>query len=108
VVTRSPTGNAFYAQKQRELRGSSQPRRGLKRAEAATYIGASVEVFDALVRAGIMPQPKTIPGADAVWDVDALDLFFHGAAGGPHRSPGPLTVTVGCDRFVHQVRLAIV
>lgn len=75
-MTRSSTGNAFYAQQQRELRGRSQPRRGLRRAESATYVGVSVEVFDALVHAGIMPQPKAIPGADAVWDVDALDLFF--------------------------------
>jgi hypothetical protein len=75
-VTRSPTGNAFYARRQRELRLGSQPRRGLKRVEAATYIGVSVEVFDALVRTGIMPRPKAIPNADAVWDVDSLDLFF--------------------------------
>ena len=43
---------------------------------SATFVGVTVEVFDVLVRAGIMPQPKAIPGADAVWDVDALDLFF--------------------------------
>lgn len=76
-MTRSPTGNAFYAQKQRELRSRSLPRRGLRRAEAATYIGVSVTAFDQLVRLGLMPQPKEIPGVDApIWDVDQLDLLF--------------------------------
>jgi hypothetical protein len=76
-MTRSPTGNAFYAQQQREMRSRSVPRRGLRRPEAATYIGVTVEAFDHLVRAGLMPQPKSIPGVDApVWDLDALDLFF--------------------------------
>jgi hypothetical protein len=76
-VTRSPTGNAFYARRQRELRLGSQPRRGLRRPEAATYIGVPVAAFDQLVHLGLMPQPKEIPGVDApIWDVDQLDLFF--------------------------------
>ncbi len=76
-MTRSPTGNGFYAQHQRQLRLGSQPRRGLRRAAAATYIGVSVTAFDQLVRLGLMPQPKDIPGVGApIWDVDQLDLFF--------------------------------
>jgi hypothetical protein len=73
-VTRA-TGNAFYSQQQRELRRQTQPRRGLRRPEAATYIGVTVEMFDGLVRAGLMPPPKEIAGV-AIWDIDAVDLFF--------------------------------
>lgn len=70
-----PTGNAYNAREQKEMRLRSLPRRGLRRIEAAVYIGVTVEAFDGLVRAGIMPQPKIIAGTD-VWDIDALDLFF--------------------------------
>jgi hypothetical protein len=69
------TGNAFYAQQQREVRRQSQPRRGLRRPEAATYVGVTVEVFDGLVEAGLMPPAKEIAGG-LVWDIEALDLFF--------------------------------
>jgi hypothetical protein len=70
-----PTGNAWYAQQRRELMARSQPRKGLNRIQAAVFIGVSVEVFDGLVQAGIMPQPKIVAGAE-LWDIDALDLFF--------------------------------
>jgi predicted DNA-binding transcriptional regulator AlpA len=59
----------------RELRRLTQPRRGLRRDEAAAYIGISPTKFDELVDDGRMPRPKRIDGA-VVWDQRALDLAF--------------------------------
>lgn len=59
----------------REVRSLSQPRRGLRRAEAATYVGVGATKFDDLVRDGRMPKPKKIDGA-TVWDLRQLDLAF--------------------------------
>jgi predicted DNA-binding transcriptional regulator AlpA len=59
----------------RELRSISQPRRGLRRVEAAIYIGISPTKFDEMVQDGRMPRPKRIDGA-TVWDQRRLDLAF--------------------------------
>jgi predicted DNA-binding transcriptional regulator AlpA len=59
----------------RELRSKSQPRRGLRRVEAAIYVGISPTKFDEMVKDGRMPRPKRIDGA-AVWDQRWLDLAF--------------------------------
>jgi excisionase family DNA binding protein len=59
----------------RELRRSSQPRRGLSRTEAAVYVGISARKFDELVDDGRMPKPKMID-ARRIWDIRALDLAF--------------------------------
>jgi predicted DNA-binding transcriptional regulator AlpA len=59
----------------RELRRLTQPRRGLRRHEAAAYIGISPTKFDELVDDGRMPRPKRIDGA-VVWDQRALDFAF--------------------------------
>jgi predicted DNA-binding transcriptional regulator AlpA len=59
----------------RELRIKSQPRRGLRRVEAAIYIGISPTKFDEMVKDGRMPRPKRMDGA-AVWDQRRLDLAF--------------------------------
>lgn len=59
----------------RELRRSSQPRRGLSREEAAVYIGVSVRKFDEMVTDGRMPRAKVID-ARRVWDTHKLDLAF--------------------------------
>ena len=59
----------------RELRRSSQPRRGLSREEAAVYVGVSSTKFDEMVAGGLMPKPKEI-GARRVWDLRALDSAF--------------------------------
>ena len=58
-----------------ERRRQSQPRRGLRREEAATYVGVGLTKFDEWVAAGRMPQPKIVDGV-IVWDIDLLDLFF--------------------------------
>ena len=59
----------------RELRSLTQPRRGLRRVEAAIYVGVSPTKFDEMVKDGRMPRPKRIDGA-AVWDQRRLDLAF--------------------------------
>jgi predicted DNA-binding transcriptional regulator AlpA len=59
----------------RELRSKSQPRRGLRRVEAAIYIGISPTKFDEMVKDGRMPRPKRMDGA-TVWDLRKIDLAF--------------------------------
>lgn len=59
----------------RELRSKSQPRRGLRRTEAAIYVGISPTKFDDWVARGLMPKPKEQDGV-VVWDVLALDTAF--------------------------------
>ncbi len=59
----------------RQLRAQSQPRRGLRREEAAAYLGFSARKFDELIADGRMPRPKRIDGV-VVWDIRRLDLAF--------------------------------
>lgn len=54
--------------------------RGLRREEAAAYVGFSASKFDALVRDGIMPKPGRFGGC-TVWDRLALDRAFDRAFG---------------------------
>ena len=49
--------------------------RGLRRADAANYVGLGVNKFDELVKDGRMPRPKKIDGA-IVWDIKMLDVYF--------------------------------
>lgn len=49
--------------------------RGLRREQAAQYIGVSATKFDQMVADGRAPKPKRIDGC-RVWDVRALDLAF--------------------------------
>lgn len=59
----------------REHRAQSQPRRGLRREEAAAYLGFSARKFDELVADGRMPKPKRVDGV-VVWDLRRLDYAF--------------------------------
>jgi predicted DNA-binding transcriptional regulator AlpA len=59
----------------RQTRQLTQPRRGLSRDEAAIFIGVSATKFDAMVKDGRMPKPKTIDGR-VVWDLIKLDRAF--------------------------------
>lgn len=52
-----------------------KPRRGLRREEAALYIGISPAKFDQLVKDGRMPEAIKIDAA-RVWDILALDQSF--------------------------------
>jgi predicted DNA-binding transcriptional regulator AlpA len=71
----------------RELRSKTQPRRGLRREEAAIYVGVSATKFDEWVSRGLMPKPKRQDSV-AVWDQRRLDLAFDALPddndGGPH------------------------
>jgi hypothetical protein len=49
--------------------------RGLRRPDAAAYIGVSPAKFDQWVERGIMPKPKRQDGV-VVWDRLKLDLAF--------------------------------
>ena len=51
------------------------PRRGLRREDAARYVGLSPTKFDALVADGRMPKAKRIDGC-VVWDIRKLDAAF--------------------------------
>lgn len=53
----------------------TQPRRGLRREEAAIYVGVSARKFDEWVARGVMPKPKRQDGI-VLWDVERLGLFF--------------------------------
>ena len=59
----------------REIRVQTQPRRGLRRLEAASYVGVSPSKFDEMVDLGTMPTPKQI-GRVRVWDRLELDIYF--------------------------------
>ena len=66
---------------QTELKGApvsravSQPRRGLRRSEAASYIGVSQTTFDRWIEDGVMPKPIKRGGC-AIWDIRKLDVAF--------------------------------
>jgi len=51
------------------------PRRGLRRDQAAAYIGVSSSKFGQMVQAGELPGGFTIGGC-VVWDVHDLDAAF--------------------------------
>ncbi len=49
--------------------------RGLRRTEAAAYIGVSPSLFDWMVTEGTMPKPKRV-GARTIWDRREIDEAF--------------------------------
>lgn len=51
------------------------PPRGMRRAEAARYVGISITKFDQMVSDGGMPKPKRIESI-VVWDRVQLDAAF--------------------------------
>lgn len=51
------------------------PPRGLRRPEAAAYIGVSPSTLDAMIRDGFMPKPKRY-GNRTIWDRVAIDEAF--------------------------------
>jgi hypothetical protein len=55
-------------------RGGTVPR-GLRRVEAARYLGISPSHFDKQVKAGTVPAPLQLFGV-SVWDRVALDVLF--------------------------------
>lgn len=49
--------------------------KGLSRLEAARHIGVSASTFDAMVKDGRMPRPKTV-GARVLWDRLRVESYF--------------------------------
>jgi len=72
----------------RELRRLSQPRRGLRREEAAAYIGISPTKFDDWVVRQVMPKPKRQDGV-VLWDVLKLDEAFDALPDDGGKNSGP-------------------
>jgi hypothetical protein len=57
-------------------RGGIIPR-GLRRVDAARYLGISPSHFDKQVRAGTIPKPLELLGV-TIWDPTGLDALFDG------------------------------
>lgn len=72
----------------RDARSQSQPRRGLRRVEAAIYVGISPTKFDELVENGTLPQPKRIDRV-VVWDIHQLDHAFEALPGCEEEAGNP-------------------
>ena len=51
------------------------PPRGLRRPEAAAYVGVSPSLFDQMINDGVMPKPKRYRRRN-IWDRCALDEAF--------------------------------
>lgn len=58
------------------------PRRGLRRPEAAHYVGVGESKFDQMVADGRMPKPFRIDGC-VLWDIRRLDLAIDEIAANP-------------------------
>ena len=56
-------------------RAENTPRRGMRRPEAAIYIGVSPSLFNELVQEGTMPEPFKIRTC-TLWDIRDLDEAF--------------------------------
>jgi len=54
---------------------STLPPRGLRRPDAAAYVGVSATKFDEWVARGVMPSPKRLDGV-VIWDRQNLDAAF--------------------------------
>ena len=72
----------------REIRNQTQPRRGLRRNDAAIYVGISPTKFDELVKAGKLPKPKRIDSI-VLWDKLKLDDAFDDLFGDADESENP-------------------
>ncbi|MFN4014243.1 MAG: helix-turn-helix transcriptional regulator [Reyranella sp.] len=72
----------------REIRNQTQPRRGLRRNDAAIYVGISPTKFDELVKAGRLPKPKRIDNV-VVWDKFKLDDAFESLPGDEQEAENP-------------------
>ena len=72
----------------------SLPPLGICREEAAAFIGVGVTLFDKLVDAGRMPQPRMPSDGRLVWDVEELATAFRRL---PHRSDPELDLPEKAD-----------
>jgi predicted DNA-binding transcriptional regulator AlpA len=60
---------------QKQQRPPALPPRGLRRPDAASYVGVSPTKFDEWVSRGVMPSPKRLDGV-VIWDLRTLDAAF--------------------------------
>ena len=67
--------------------------RGLRRSEAARYVGVSPSKFDELVKDGRMPGPFHVD-ACTIWDVNDLDPAIDALKDSETRNPWDKGVTV--------------
>lgn len=65
------------ARTENRSRRSTVEARGLRRDDAAGYVGVSATKFDDWVARGLMPSPKRLDGV-VVWDRFRLDSAFEG------------------------------
>lgn len=72
----------------REIRNQTQPRRGLRRNDAAIYFGISPTKFEELVKAGKLPKPVRIDRI-VLWDKQKLDDAFDDLLGDADESENP-------------------
>lgn len=72
--------------KSRDYKGFCQPRRGLRRKEAALYVGVSPTKFDELIKQGLLPRSINLGGC-VIWDVRALDETLDSFFGGDDANP---------------------
>lgn len=83
--TQSSLAMSSFATQARVTRRSvlppSLPPLGLSREEAASYIGVSTTLFDALIADGRMPQPRMI-NSRTIWDIEEIYAAFKAL---PHR-----------------------
>ncbi|MGY2053254.1 helix-turn-helix transcriptional regulator [Methylobacterium sp. JK268] len=56
------------------------PRRGLRREEAARYVGVSPSKFDEMARDGLVPRGKKVGGC-VLWDLRRLDVALDALLG---------------------------
>jgi predicted DNA-binding transcriptional regulator AlpA len=60
--------------------------RGLRRVEAAAYVGVSPSLFDEMVRSRVMPKPLRF-GGRVIWDRKAIDQAFGNLANEDETEP---------------------
>jgi predicted DNA-binding transcriptional regulator AlpA len=62
------------------LKSRYGPYRGLRRLQAAVYVGVSPTKFDQMVADKRMPPPKRIDGC-VIWDLREVDVAFDALTG---------------------------
>ncbi len=77
---------------------TNTPRRGLRRQQAADYIGVSVAKFDEMVKDGRLPEPFNVDKC-VIWDCLDLDVAFEALKDGTHEEEDTW-VDVGRSRRV--------
>jgi predicted DNA-binding transcriptional regulator AlpA len=78
--THAPVVDLTQVHAAKRPRPSALPPRGLRRPDAAAYVGVSPTKFDEWVARGVMPTPKRLDGV-VIWDRVTLDAAFEDLPG---------------------------